>query len=94
MVSGLLEPYYLFSSENIERVVCLFVWGWRLGAVKGSLPGDYEPCLKNQYCEKGPINLRSMVEIQAKDINPGRVCNKYAKRFVSYLFAIYISSTY
>ena len=62
--------------------------------MKGSLPEDYEPYLKKQYCEGGLINLRSMVEIQAKDINPGRVCNKYARRFVSYLFAIYISSTY
>ena len=41
----------------------MFVWGWRLGAVKGSLPEDYEPYLKKQYCEGGPINLRSMVEI-------------------------------
>ena len=47
--------------------------------MKGNLPGDYEPCLKNHYCERGPIKLRSMVEIQAKDVNPGRVCNKYAK---------------
>ena len=62
--------------------------------MKGSLPGDYEPCLKNHYSERGPIKLRSMVEIQAKDVNPGRVCNKYAKRYVSYLFAIYMLSTY